>query len=385
MNLRSTNKINSTFSMSSMTDIIFLLLIFFMLTASFVTPSGLPVNLPSSKSSTISIQKVSVTITKDLKYFVNDKESDENLLEAHIRDAIGNDEGLVVLHCDKDVPVEKLVNVAGIATSLEAKVTIATIPKKQTLIMDNKNIERKALYLTVLSNFLFFLLLMIIVAWKETYPPPEEYGIEIGTEIDSNDDSDDINENSETDDETELDEEVIEQTQESNNEEINNNKDIKTIQDEVIENEEEIITELEESVLIENKDKLIESNENDLPKEKTDDEVLVDGEKKIEERAIYSNSSSLSSKGSSLDMQGWTWDFAPKPDDKSTEGGRIVFEIIVDYYGEIIGLKTLETTLSPMVENIYREEILKLTFSPTNNENPAELSKGKITFIIKNN
>ena len=86
MNLRSTNKINSTFSMSSMTDIIFLLLIFFMLTASFVTPSGLPVNLPSSKSSTISIQKVSVTITKDLKYFVNDKESDENLLEAHIRD-----------------------------------------------------------------------------------------------------------------------------------------------------------------------------------------------------------------------------------------------------------------------------------------------------------
>ena len=90
MNLKSTNKINSTFSMSSMTDIIFLLLIFFMLTASFVTPSGLPVNLPSSKSSTISIQKVSVTITKDLKYFVNDKESDENLLEAHIRDAIGN-------------------------------------------------------------------------------------------------------------------------------------------------------------------------------------------------------------------------------------------------------------------------------------------------------
>ena len=60
-------------------------------------------------------------------------------------------------------------------------------------------------------------------------------------------------------------------------------------------------------------------------------------------------------------------------------------QIIVDYYGEIIGLKTIETTLSPMVENIYREEILKLTFSPTNNENPAELSKGKITFIIRNN
>ena len=78
----------------------------------------------------LSDEGLSVTITKDLKYFVNDKESSENALEANIRDAIGNDDGLVVLHCDKDVPVEKLVNVAGIATSLEAKVTIATTPKK---------------------------------------------------------------------------------------------------------------------------------------------------------------------------------------------------------------------------------------------------------------
>ena len=42
--------------------------------------------------------------------------------------------------------------------------------------------------------------------------------------------------------------------------------------------------------------------------------------------------------------------------------GKLVFEIIVDYYGDIIGLKTLETTLSPKVENIYKEEILKLNF-----------------------
>ncbi len=130
MNLKASNKINPLFSMSSMTDIIFLLLIFFMLTASFVTPSGLPVNLPSSKSSKIVIQKVSVTITKDLKYFINDKESSKDNLDILLRDAIGDKEGLVVLHCDKDVPVEELVNIAGIATSLEAKITIATKPKK---------------------------------------------------------------------------------------------------------------------------------------------------------------------------------------------------------------------------------------------------------------
>ena len=131
MNLKDNNKINPLFSMYSMTDIIFLLLIFFMLTASFITPSGLPVSLPSSKSSTIVIQKVSVTITKDLKYFVNDKEVNISDIEIHLRDEIGDKEGLVVLHCDKDVPVEHLVNVAGIATSLEAKVTIATQPSKK--------------------------------------------------------------------------------------------------------------------------------------------------------------------------------------------------------------------------------------------------------------
>ena len=131
MNLKANNKINPLFSMSSMTDIIFLLLIFFMLTASFITPSGLPVSLPSSKSSTIVIQKVSVTITKNLKYFVNDKEVNISDIEIHLRNEIGDKEGLVVLHCDKNVPVEHLVNVAGIATSLEAKVTIATQPSKK--------------------------------------------------------------------------------------------------------------------------------------------------------------------------------------------------------------------------------------------------------------
>jgi biopolymer transport protein ExbD len=130
MNLKTTNKINPLFSMSSMTDIIFLLLIFFMLTASFVTPSGLPVNLPSSKSSSIVIQKVSVTITNDLRYFVNENETSIDNLEMVLRNEIGEEEGLVVLHCDKDVSVEHLVNVAGIATSLEAKVSIASTPKK---------------------------------------------------------------------------------------------------------------------------------------------------------------------------------------------------------------------------------------------------------------
>lgn len=128
MNLKSKHKVEAAFSMSSMTDIIFLLLIFFMLTASFITPSGLPVNLPSSKSSEIVIQRVSVTITDDLRYYVDDKQVTVNQLEPVLRNAFEGKEGVVVLHCDKSVPVEHLVKVAGIATSLEARVSIATKP-----------------------------------------------------------------------------------------------------------------------------------------------------------------------------------------------------------------------------------------------------------------
>lgn len=128
MKLQSKHKVDAAFSMSSMTDVIFLLLIFFMLTASFITPSGLPVNLPSSKSSEIVMQKVSVTITDDLQYYVDDRQVNINQLEAVLRDAFSGKEGVVVLHCDKSVPVENLVQVAGIATALEARVSIATKP-----------------------------------------------------------------------------------------------------------------------------------------------------------------------------------------------------------------------------------------------------------------
>jgi biopolymer transport protein ExbD len=128
MNLSSKNKVESTFSMASMTDIIFLLLVFFMLTSNFITPSGLPVNLPTSKSSSIVMQKISVTITSDLKYFVNDNEVRLSQLEASLKAELKDEEGVVVLHCDKSVPVEHLVNVASIATKLEAKISLATKP-----------------------------------------------------------------------------------------------------------------------------------------------------------------------------------------------------------------------------------------------------------------
>ena len=129
MALKSKHNVEPMFSMSSMTDIIFLLLIFFMLTSSFITPSGLPVNLPTSKASTVELQKVSVTITDNLEYYVGDKKVSRNMLEAELRSRLTEGQGSVVLHIDKSVPTEQFVYVAGIATSLEAKVSIATLPE----------------------------------------------------------------------------------------------------------------------------------------------------------------------------------------------------------------------------------------------------------------
>ena len=129
MNISPKNKIDASFSMASMTDLIFLLLVFFMLTSSFVTPSGLPVNLPSSKASSIEVQKVSVTITKGLQYYVNEKKVTKATLEGELKSRLGGAGGSVVLHIDKEVASEHLVYVAGLATSLEAKVVVATKPK----------------------------------------------------------------------------------------------------------------------------------------------------------------------------------------------------------------------------------------------------------------
>ena len=128
MGLQQKNKVDASFSMSSMTDIIFLLLIFFMLTSSFITPSGLSVNLPSSETSDIVMQEVTVSVTKDLQFSVNDKLVTREQLKSVLTPLLEGKKGQVVLHLDKEVPVEYLVEIGGIAAGLGANVSIATKP-----------------------------------------------------------------------------------------------------------------------------------------------------------------------------------------------------------------------------------------------------------------
>ncbi len=129
MNLGSRNKVDPSFNMSSMTDMVFLLLIFFLLTSNFVTPSGLPINVPTSKVAGKVMPKINVGITAQKRFYVNEVEVPYARLEAELSTLLlGKDDGVVVLNVDKTVPVQYLVDVASIATKLKARVSIATKP-----------------------------------------------------------------------------------------------------------------------------------------------------------------------------------------------------------------------------------------------------------------
>ena len=114
------------------------------------------------------------------------------------------------------------------------------------------------------------------------------------------------------------------------------------------------------------------------------DEVGDEGDPQgsLDARALYGNPGGGG--GSSLEMSGWMWDFKPNPQDDSSETGRLVFEVKIDDQGEILSVRRLESTVSPAVEKIYRQEVEQLTFSKTSdNAQTAPISTGQITFVIR--
>jgi periplasmic protein TonB len=103
----------------------------------------------------------------------------------------------------------------------------------------------------------------------------------------------------------------------------------------------------------------------------------------IDERGLYKVHQGKTT-GALLELAGWMWDAAPQPQDNTDESGKIVFQIIIDEFGEVIAIKTIEKTISPLVEQIYKEALIKLTFSKTtDNLVYAPTSTGKVTFILQ--
>jgi len=130
MNLRGRNKISPEFSMSSMTDIVFLLLIFFMLTSPVITPEALDLILPKAKGKTTSVQNVSVSITKDLQFYVDDERISQSVLESTLKTKLAGEETpTIILRAEEGVPIEKAVNVMDIANRNSYKIVLAVKPE----------------------------------------------------------------------------------------------------------------------------------------------------------------------------------------------------------------------------------------------------------------
>ena len=81
MNLRGRNKITPEFNMSSMTDIVFLLLIFFMIASTLVTTNAIDILLPKASGKTENKKSISVSIQKDLTFYIDEKEVEVQNLE----------------------------------------------------------------------------------------------------------------------------------------------------------------------------------------------------------------------------------------------------------------------------------------------------------------
>lgn len=129
MNIKGRNKVSPEFSMSSMTDIVFLLLVFFMLTAN--SPNALDLLLPKAKGKSTNTQNVSVSINKNLKYFIDKKEIDPTDIESELYQVLQSknvETPTIILRVEESVPIENAVTVMDIANRNQYKLILAVRP-----------------------------------------------------------------------------------------------------------------------------------------------------------------------------------------------------------------------------------------------------------------
>jgi len=137
MAIQMRNKRDVSFSMASMSDLVFLLLIFFMLTSTLVAPNAIKLLLPSSNSKTMSKQTITVYINKVRNIYVEDRRVDPSNLENILLSQLRNEKaGSVVLRADKTVPVQDIVTVIDAVNKINEKnhtkhkVILATRPHR---------------------------------------------------------------------------------------------------------------------------------------------------------------------------------------------------------------------------------------------------------------
>lgn len=129
MKIEGRNKVKPEFNMSSMTDIVFLLLIFFMLASTLVTTNAIDVLLPSATGKTTNKNSVAVTISRDLQFFIDEQTVAEGNLEMELLNAMsGETHPTVTLRAEESVPISKVAYVMDIANRNKLKVILAVKP-----------------------------------------------------------------------------------------------------------------------------------------------------------------------------------------------------------------------------------------------------------------
>jgi biopolymer transport protein ExbD len=130
MAISNRNKISVNFSSVGMTDVVFNLLIFFMLTSTLVHPTALKLLLPKGSAQTSAKPQTTVSITADQHYYVEQQLVSITELEAVLKQKLGNNpDTYIALHADRTVPFESVVEVLNIAQANNYKLIIATTPK----------------------------------------------------------------------------------------------------------------------------------------------------------------------------------------------------------------------------------------------------------------
>ena len=129
MDFKGRNKVTPEFNMSSMTDLVFLLLIFFMLASTLVSISAIDILLPKASGKTENKKSVAVSIKDDLSYYIDQRRVGESVLESELLAALSEETTpTIVLRAEKSVPIDNVVKVMDIANRNKLKVILAVRP-----------------------------------------------------------------------------------------------------------------------------------------------------------------------------------------------------------------------------------------------------------------
>jgi biopolymer transport protein ExbD len=128
MNLRRKKKITAEVATASMNDIMFFLMLFFLIMSTLLNPNVVKLTLPSSKhNQELRKKEVSISVTKDLQYFVNNTAVKFDMLEPMLSAELAKSKDLtVILRCDSGLTIQDLVNVLEIGNKLKVKMVLAT-------------------------------------------------------------------------------------------------------------------------------------------------------------------------------------------------------------------------------------------------------------------